>query len=89
VSFDNLKALEGIIQHLKPGQIARFDRGFISEIWPPRGRALFQNIALAYGGNRPEPIESTLYQFQRWVDRVGGFRIKQNIQDGNFEVIKE
>ena len=85
----NKRYIQGIVERMRSGEACHFSRHFIEDDWPQRGNNLFLNIALAIGKNRPEPEESTLFQFNRFVNQFGKFAVSQKPQDGEFLVTKE
>ena len=85
----NKQYIQGIVERMRSGETCHFSHRFIEDDWPHRGNNLFLNIALAIGKNRPEPDESTLFQFDRFVNQFGKFAVSARSQDGEFSVTKE
>lgn len=62
---------EGVADSLKIDQAVRFDRHQMAEAYPPIGMDMFKALALARGGNRPEPVMNTIDQVRQFCARHG------------------
>lgn len=71
---DNLEyrsVIENTLPQLAKGQAVMFDAFFVADAYPPLGMDLFSVMTLEFGGNRPEPVQTTEDRFREKCERLG------------------
>lgn len=74
------------VRSLKPGQAVNFSRHLVEEKFKPRGQNLLQALALASGGNRPEPVQTSMDVFKEFLAKHGCELWHENLLDSKITV---